>query len=66
MDIQKTIPSLYFIITFPEKLRKKLILPHKVDGSQKKLEFKISYVFEKVEKIKNEEYCIIIASYYNN
>ncbi len=59
-------PSLYFIITFPQKMRKNLILSHKVNGSQKDLKFKISYVLEKEEEYDNEKYSIIIATYKNN
>ena len=59
-------PSLFFIITFPQKMRKHLILSHKVTGSQKDLKFKISYVLEKEEKYDNEMYSIIIATYTNN
>ena len=66
MDPNQIVPSLFFIITFPHKIRKQLILSHKVEGSQKDLKFKIGYVFEKTEKLGKEEYSIIIASYYNN
>ncbi len=59
-------PSLFFIITFPQNMRKSLILSHKVNGSQKDLKFKISYVLEKEEKYDNEMYSIIIATYVNN
>ena len=59
-------PSLFFIITFPQKMRKHLILSHKVNGSQKDLKFKISYVLEKEEKYDNIIYSIIIATYKNN
>ena len=66
MDPNQIVPSLFFIITFPHKIRKQLILSHKVEGSQKDLKFKIGYVFEKTEKLGKEEYSIIIASYYYN
>ena len=59
-------PSLFFIISFPQKLRKNLILSHKVNGSQKDLKMKISYVLEKEEKFDNEMFSIIIATYTNN
>ena len=49
MDPNQIVPSLFFIITFPHKIRKQLILSHKVEGSQKDLKFKIGYVFEKTE-----------------
>ena len=65
MDFNDT-PSLFFIITFPQKMRKNLVLSHKVKGSSKDLNFKISYVLEKEEKYDNKLYSIIIATYKNN
>ena len=65
MDFNDT-PSLFFIITFPQKMRKNLVLSHKVKGSSKDLKFKISYVLEKEEKYDNKLYSIIIATYKNN
>ena len=59
-------PSLFFIITFPQKMKKHFVLSHKVNGSQTGLKFKISYVYEKNEKFDNEMYSIIIATYTNN
>ena len=65
MDFNDT-PSLFFIITFPQKMRKNLVLSHEVKGSSKDLNFKISYVLEKEEKYDNKLYSIIIATYKNN
>ncbi len=65
MDFNDT-PSLFFIITFPQKMRKNLVLSHEVKGSSKDLKFKISYVLEKEEKYDNKLYSIIIATYKNN
>ena len=60
------LPSLFFIITCPQNMRRKLIFSHKINGSQKDLKFKISYVFEKEEKYDNIIYSIIIVTYKNN